>query len=46
MSNKGIFDQMLSRYPMDSMDAHRNATYEVLQQVGLISYTMSLIPTI
>jgi len=35
MSNKGIFDQMLSRYPMDSMDAHRNATYEVLQQVVL-----------
>lgn len=32
---KDIFDQMLSRYPMDSADARRNATYEVLQQVVL-----------
>ena len=35
MSNKDIFDQMLSRYPMNSMDTRRNATYEVLQQVVL-----------
>ena len=32
---KDIFDQMLSRYPMDSADARRNATCEVLQQVVL-----------
>ena len=32
---KDIFEQMLSRYPMDSADARRNATYEVLQQVVL-----------
>jgi len=33
--NRDIFEQMLSRYPMDSVDARRNATYEVLQQVVL-----------
>ena len=32
---KDIFEQMLSRYPMDSAEARRNATYEVLQQVVL-----------
>lgn len=30
-----IFEQMLSRYPMDTADARRNATYEVMQQVVL-----------
>ena len=30
-----LFEQMLSRYPMDSADARRNATYEVMQQVVL-----------
>ena len=30
-----IFEQMLSRYPMDTVNARRNATYEVLQQVVL-----------
>ena len=33
--SRDIFEQMLSRYPMDSVDARRNATYEVLQQVVL-----------
>ena len=33
--NRDVFEQMLSRYPMDSVDARRNATYEVLQQVVL-----------
>jgi predicted nucleotidyltransferase component of viral defense system len=33
--SRDIFEQMLSRYPMDSVDACRNATYEVLQQVVL-----------
>ena len=30
-----VFEQMLSRYPMDTADARRNATYEVMQQVVL-----------
>lgn len=30
-----LFEQMLSRYPMDNADARRNATYEVMQQVVL-----------
>ena len=30
-----LFEQMLSRYPLDSADARRNATYEVMQQVVL-----------
>lgn len=33
--SRDIFEQMLSRYPMDGVDARRNATYEVLQQVVL-----------
>ena len=33
--SRDIFEQMLSQYPMDSVDARRNATYEVLQQVVL-----------
>lgn len=33
--SRDIFEQMLSRYLMDSVDARRNATYEVLQQVVL-----------
>ena len=33
--SRDVFEQMLSRYPMDSVDARRNATYEVLQQVVL-----------
>lgn len=33
--SKDIFEQMLSRYPMDSANARRNATYEVMQQVVL-----------
>ncbi len=32
---KDIFEQMLSRYPMDSADTRRNAVCEVLQQVVL-----------
>lgn len=30
-----ILEQMLSRYPMDTADARRNALYEVMQQVVL-----------
>lgn len=30
-----LFEQMLSRYPLNSADARRNATYEVMQQVVL-----------
>lgn len=30
-----LFEQMMSRYPMDNADARRNATYEVMQQVVL-----------
>ena len=30
-----MFEQMLSRYPMNSADDRRNATYEVMQQVVL-----------
>ncbi|MBR1550378.1 MAG: nucleotidyl transferase AbiEii/AbiGii toxin family protein [Bacteroidales bacterium] len=33
--NKDMFEQMLSRYPMNSSDDRRNATYEVMQQVVL-----------
>ena len=33
--SRDIFEQMLSQYPMDSVDARRNSTYEVLQQVVL-----------
>lgn len=33
--SRDIFEQMLSQYSMDSVDARRNATYEVLQQVVL-----------
>lgn len=32
---QALFEQMLSRYPIDSADARRNATYEVMQQVVL-----------
>ena len=30
-----ILEQMLSRYPMDTADARRNALYEVMQQIVL-----------
>ena len=33
--SKDMFEQMLSRYPMNSADDRRNAIYEVLQQVVL-----------
>lgn len=33
--SKDMFEQMLSRYPMNSADDRRNATYEVMQQVVL-----------
>lgn len=32
---KDMFERMLSRYPMNSSDDRRNATYEVMQQVVL-----------
>ncbi len=35
MDNNSIFEQMMSRYPMDTANDRRNATYEVMQQVVL-----------
>ena len=33
--DNSIFEQMMSRYPMDTANDRRNATYEVMQQVVL-----------
>lgn len=33
--DNNIFEQMMSRYPLDTSNDRRNATYEVMQQVVL-----------
>ena len=43
--DNNIFEQMMSRYPLDTSNDRRNATYEVMQQCS-VSLAITFIGTL